>query len=88
LIVAIQFYFVWFIFILSAIQARLAGRGIVLSTCPFVLPCICSFICCQTCEHSILKTKNWFWCISSNGSRGKDIKRGGREVKRSHESKD
>jgi len=42
---------------------RLAGRAIMFSDCPFVRLSVRSFVCYQTCEHNILKTKmNWFRC--------------------------
>ena len=37
-------------------QTRLAGGGIMLSTCPFVRPSVRSFLYYQTCERNILKT--------------------------------
>jgi len=42
----------------ASVPTRLAGRGIMLSTCPSVCPSVrqLSFLYYQTCQHDILKT--------------------------------
>ena len=54
------------------------------STCPFVRPSVCSFVCYQTCEHDILKSnKPNLLQIGklSMGQGHEKVKSGGQEVK-------
>ena len=49
-------FMVLYFYFLRLRQTRLAGGGIMLSTCPFVRPSVRSFLYYQTCERNILKT--------------------------------